>query len=151
MTDAAAVQERMAGLSREQRALLFEQIRKRKERGGGSLERIPRRSPELGRIPLSFAQERLWFIDCLGPGHAAYNIPLALRIEGEVSPAVLAAILGEVVRRHESLRTTFHLAAGQPVQVVTDAGSWLLPVVDLAALPEPGRAVEVRRLAEDEA
>ncbi len=149
--DPAARQDRLAGLSREQRALLFEQIRKRKERAGAPLERIPRRRQDLDLLPLSFAQERLWFIDRLEPGLTVYNMPQALRIEGESSPAVLAAILGEVVRRHEVLRTTFHEAAGQPVQRVAAAGPWVQPLVDLAALPEAARAAEVRRLAQEEA
>jgi amino acid adenylation domain-containing protein len=151
VTESAATQERLAGLSREQRALLFEQIRKRKERGGATPERIPRRPPDLDLLPLSFAQERLWFIDRLEPGLTAYNMPLALGIEGEFSPAVLAAILGEVVRRHEALRTTFHEAGGRPVQVIAATGFWEQPLVDLVALPAAARAAEARRLAQEEA
>ncbi len=150
MSGSASAQERLAGLSREQRALLFEQIRRRKERTRMPSDRIPRRPPDLDPLPLSFAQERLWFIDRLEPGLATYNMPLALRIEGEASPAVLAAILGEVVRRHESLRTTFREARGRPVQVIAPPGPWTLPFVDLTALPEPGRAAETRRLAREE-
>ncbi len=150
VSGSSSVQERLTGLSREQRALLFEQIRRRKERGRTPPERIPRRPPDLGSLPLSFAQERLWFIDRLEPGLAAYNVPLALRIEGETSPAFLAAILGEVVRRHESLRTTFGETGGRPVQLIAPPAPWRLPLVDLAALPEPGRAAEARRLAQAE-
>src|SRR6185369_6379242 len=69
-------------------------------------------------IPLSFAQERLWFLDQLVPGSAVYNIPLPARLSGTLAPAVLAAVLGEVVRRHEVLRTIFLVTAGRPVQVV---------------------------------
>jgi amino acid adenylation domain-containing protein len=153
VSDPVSVQDRLAGLSREQRALLFEQIRKRqaKERAAAPPDRIPRRPPSLEPAPLSFAQERLWFIDRLQPGLTAYNIPMALRIEGEVSPAVLAAILGEVVRRHDALRTTFHEVEGRPVQVVSPAGRWILPLADLSSLPEEARAAEARRLAQEEA
>ncbi|HEV8580082.1 MAG TPA: amino acid adenylation domain-containing protein [Thermoanaerobaculia bacterium] len=151
MRDSTATEDRLAGLSREQRALLFEQIRKRKKRADSPLERIPRRPADLALLPLSFAQERLWFIDRLEAGLTAYNMPLALRIEGSFSPAVLAAILGEVVRRHEALRTTFRHAEGQPVQVIAPAGPWLLPLVDLSTLSEDARAAETRRLAQDEA
>ena len=67
------------------------------------IERLPRG----GELPLSFAQQRLWFIDQLEPGGALYNVPIALRVAGELSVAVLARVLGEVVRRHEALRTVF--------------------------------------------
>jgi amino acid adenylation domain-containing protein len=152
MTDPVSPQDRLAGLSREQRALLFEQIRRRKEkeRAAAPPDRIPRRPADAGPLPLSFAQERLWFIDRLEPGLTAYNIPLALRIMGETSPGILAALLGEVVRRHEALRTTFHEAAGQPVQEVAAAGGWTLPLVDLSALPAELRMDRARRLAQEE-
>src|SRR4029077_302871 len=116
MSDPASPQERLVGLSREQRALLFEQIRRRKEkeRAAAPSDRIPRRPPALTPLPLSFAQERLWFIDRLQPGLTAYSIPLALRIGGAATPALLAGVLGEVVRRHEALRTTFREVAGRP-------------------------------------
>ncbi len=146
----AATQDRLAGLTREQRALLFEQIRRRKERAAAP-ERIPRRPADLDLPPLSFAQERLWFIDRLEPGLASYNMPLSLRISGGLSPALLAAILGEIVRRHESLRTTFHEAAGEPVQVIAAAALWHQPFVDLTALPAAVRTAEARRLAQKEA
>ncbi|HEY0553988.1 MAG TPA: condensation domain-containing protein, partial [Thermoanaerobaculia bacterium] len=154
MSASAPPQDRLAGLSREQRAALFEQIRRRKEkeRAGVPADHIPRRPAGLDPIPLSFAQERLWFIDRLQPGLSNYNIAEALRVAGEISPAVFAAVIGEVVRRHESLRTTFReSAAGQPVQVIAPAGGWVLPLVDLSALPAGLRAAQARRLAEEEA
>src|SRR5262249_8407027 len=69
---------------------------------GAPVARIPRRPAHLDRVPASFAQERLWFLDRLEPGTAAYNIPVALAISGELAPAALEAALGEVVRRHEA-------------------------------------------------
>ncbi len=63
--------------------------------------------PRDGALPLSFAQQRLWFIDQLEPGSPLYNIPAALRVEGPLDAAVLARCLGEIVRRHEALRTVF--------------------------------------------
>jgi len=112
--------------------------------------RIPRRPPGLAPIPLSFAQERLWFLDRLAPGGTAYNIPLALRIDGELAPERLAAALCEVVRRHEALRTTFRELEGRPEQVIaeTGAGEWNLPRVDLSALPAGARDAEARGLAQ---
>ena len=82
MADPTSPQDRLAGLSREQRALLFEQVRRRKEkeRAAAPPAGIPRRPPGLEPLPLSFAQERLWFIDRMQPGLTAYNMPLALRV-----------------------------------------------------------------------
>jgi amino acid adenylation domain-containing protein len=104
--------------------------------------------PRGGDLPLSFAQERLWFLDRLAPGNAAYNIPLALAAHGELSLPALAASLGEMVRRHEALRTTYVARGDRPVQVVAPDAAWALPLIDLAALPEGVRGSEVRRLAD---
>ncbi|MGA2843054.1 MAG: condensation domain-containing protein, partial [Steroidobacteraceae bacterium] len=70
------------------------------------------------RPPLSFAQERLWFLGELDPGSALYNIPVALSLDGALDVAALQRSLDEVVRRHEALRTRFETVAGRPVQVV---------------------------------
>jgi amino acid adenylation domain-containing protein len=99
-----------------------------------------------GRHPLSFAQQRLWFLDRWEPGSAAYHLPVALRLAGSLLPGALAAALGEIVRRHESLRTTFAVAAGAPVQVVHPFAPPPLPLLDLGALPEPARGREAARL-----
>jgi amino acid adenylation domain-containing protein len=144
--------DRLAGLSREQRAALFEQLRKRKERAPETPpDRIPRRPPGLDPVPASYAQERLWFLDRLAPGGTAYNMPLALRIQGDVSQATLETVLGELVRRHETLRTTFGERDGQPVQLIVPPGPWTLPLVDLSGLPAEDRDAESRRLAREEA
>jgi len=99
--------------------------------------------------PLSFAQERLWFLDRLEPDGALYNMPVAARLVGELAMGALAASLGEIVRRHEALRTRFVLSpAGPPVQL---AGPWRplgLPLLDLSALPERRRGAEASRLLE---
>ncbi|HEU4561306.1 MAG TPA: amino acid adenylation domain-containing protein, partial [Longimicrobium sp.] len=100
-----------------------------------------------GALPLSFAQERLWFIDRLEPGSAAYNIPVAWRLEGALDVAALEWSLGEIVRRHESLRTVFAEAGGSPVQVIAPFGDFVLPVEDLSALGEADREAELRRRA----
>ncbi|HZF13819.1 MAG TPA: amino acid adenylation domain-containing protein, partial [Thermoanaerobaculia bacterium] len=116
--------------------------------GAPAVERPARRIA----APLSFAQERLWFIDRL-TGTSAYNLPLALSLEGDLSPAALEAALAEIVRRHGSLRTTFVLAGegDTPVQIVALPAPWRLPRVDLAVLPAPRRDAEVRRLAGENA
>ncbi|HEV2733582.1 MAG TPA: condensation domain-containing protein, partial [Longimicrobiaceae bacterium] len=102
-------------------------------------------------LPLSFAQQRLWFIDQLEPGSAAYNMPYALRLRGRFDPAVLERSLAEIVRRHETLRTVFAFVDGAPVQVIREAAPVALPVVDLRSLPAGEREAEARRLAAEEA
>jgi amino acid adenylation domain-containing protein len=102
---------------------------------------VPRTAP----LPLSFAQQRLWFLDRLQPGSTAYNIPLAVRLTGPLAAAALERTLAEVVRRHEALRTTF-AAGAEPVQLVHPAASFSLPRVDLSALPLPVRSEEADRL-----
>src|SRR5262249_26966481 len=77
--------------------------------------------PRQGPLPLSFAQQRLWFIDQLEPGSPVYNIPFLLRIEGPLAAPVLALCLGEVVRCHEALRTVFAVHDSEPVQVIQPA------------------------------
>ncbi|HVG43628.1 MAG TPA: amino acid adenylation domain-containing protein, partial [Longimicrobium sp.] len=102
-------------------------------------------------LPLSFAQERLWFLDRLEPGSASYNIPAALRLAGALDAAALERALGEVVRRHEALRTTFTEVDGSPVQVIAPFGGFALPVEDLSGLGEVDREAAVRRRAGEEA
>jgi amino acid adenylation domain-containing protein len=103
-----------------------------------------------GPLPLSFAQERLWFLDRLQPGSAFYNIPLALRLHGELDVAALERALGETVRRHESLRTVFAEADGAPVQVVAPFRGFALAVEDLSALADEEREAALRgRVAEE--
>jgi amino acid adenylation domain-containing protein len=104
-----------------------------------------------GALPLSFAQERLWFLDRLQPGSAFYNIPTALRLSGALQVAALERALGEVVRRHEALRTTFREVADAPVQVIAPFAGFSLPVEDLSALAAAEREAELRRLAMEEA
>ncbi|HEX8271798.1 MAG TPA: amino acid adenylation domain-containing protein, partial [Longimicrobiaceae bacterium] len=81
-----------------------------------------------GPLPLSFAQERLWFLDRLEPGSAVYNIPVAWRLGGALDAAALERSLGEIVRRHEALRTVFAEVDGSPVQTIAPFGGFALPV-----------------------
>jgi amino acid adenylation domain-containing protein len=102
--------------------------------------------PRDGNLALSFAQQRLWFIDQLAPGNSAYNIPAAIRLRGPLNLAALEQSLNQIVKRHESLRTTFAIVDGRPVQVIAPALTIELPVIDLRKLPEAERETEVRRL-----
>jgi amino acid adenylation domain-containing protein len=101
--------------------------------------------------PLSFAQERLWFLDRLEPGGVLYNVPSALSATGRLDVAALEAALNEIVRRHESLRTTFDQHEGQPFQAVAPELRVPVPVVDLTALPEERREAEGQLALEAEA
>lgn len=84
-----------------------------------------------GPAELSFPQQRLWFLDQVEPGGAAYVIPQALEICGSLDVPVLERALGALVSRHDSLRTVFVSVEGRPLQVVSEPGRWMLPVVDL--------------------
>jgi amino acid adenylation domain-containing protein/FkbM family methyltransferase len=97
-------------------------------------------------LPLSFAQQRLWFLDQLVPDNPFYNTPGAIDLAGALDVAVLAASLGEIVRRHEMLRTRFATVRGLPVQVVGPALPVTLPVVDLSGIAAAPRSTEVSRL-----
>jgi amino acid adenylation domain-containing protein len=104
-----------------------------------------RRAPERDRFPLSFAQERLWFLDRMEPESALYNLPIAARLEGRLDEGAFAAALDDVIRRHEALRTTFPLVEEEPVQAVRSAASASLPVIDLRGVRDPLRLLEAAR------
>ncbi len=110
------------------------------------IEAAPREEP----LPLSFAQQRLWFLDQMEPGSPFYNISAVVRITGKLNVPALEQSFGEIVKRHEVLRTRFDVIDSQPVQIVTPALSWSLPVIDLRELTAKEREHEVaKRAAED--
>jgi non-ribosomal peptide synthetase component F/acyl carrier protein len=102
-------------------------------------------------LPLSFAQQRLWFLDQLNPGSSAYNVPLAIRLSGHLNLPALEQSVNAIVRRHESLRTTFAEVNGKPVQVVHEPGVITIPVMDMTSLPEIEREREAARLINESA
>ncbi|HSU81101.1 MAG TPA: amino acid adenylation domain-containing protein, partial [Thermoanaerobaculia bacterium] len=102
-----------------------------------------------GDLPLSFAQERLWFLERLAGGTPAYNVPAFLRLRGPLDVRALRAALDGIVRRHESLRTTFPEAGGEPVQRVHPPAPFPLAEEDLAGAADP--EAEARRRAAAEA
>jgi amino acid adenylation domain-containing protein len=107
--------------------------------------------PREGALPLSFAQARLWFLDQLEPGSAAYNMPYALRLRGALDAAALERSLEALAARHETLRTRFPGVDGEPAQVVDPAGPVFLARIDLSGLDADAREGEARRLAAAEA
>jgi len=108
------------------------------------------RSAMAGVLPLSFAQERLWFWEQLHPGTPTYNLTSAFRLDGELDVSILEQSLNEIMRRHEILRTSYIAVEGQPVQIVAPHSFVPLSVKDLSDLPAAERAVAVQRLAGEE-
>ncbi|HEY6804799.1 MAG TPA: condensation domain-containing protein, partial [Pyrinomonadaceae bacterium] len=102
-------------------------------------------------VPLSFGQQRLWFIDQLKPGAVPYNIPTAVKLSGKLDREALQQTLTEVAKRHEVVRTSFHNRDGRAVQVIHPAAPVEMPFTDLSQLPEAEREAEVGRLARMEA
>jgi len=85
-------------------------------------------------LPLSFSQERLWFLNQLKPDSSSHNIPLALSIQGLLNVPALEQSLNEILRRHETLRTTFTAVDGQPVQVINPIFDFRLPILDFTTI-----------------
>ncbi|MBD1814765.1 non-ribosomal peptide synthetase [Microcoleus vaginatus DQ-U2] len=104
-----------------------------------------------GNLPLSFAQQRLWFLDQLVPNNPFYNVPAALRLTGSLNFSALQQTFNEIVRRHEALRTTLAVVSGQPVQRIAAAFHLPINVVDLRNLPKESRQTEANRLTAEEA
>jgi acyl carrier protein len=121
----------------------------RRDEGGGAppLRRFGRD----GELPLSFAQQRLWFLDQLEPGKAFYNFSSAVRLRGPLVVEALERTLSEIVQRHEVLRTVFASVEGRPVQIIAAAEPVRLAVEDLTMLPEAEREAEAKRRASEDA
>jgi amino acid adenylation domain-containing protein len=103
--------------------------------------------PRTGPLPLSFAQQRLWFMHILEPDSPAYNVGFVHRLRGVLDHAALEKTISEIVRRHETLRTTFSVTDGQLQQVIAPPHDLELPVTDLRHLPEPERRSEAQSIA----
>jgi amino acid adenylation domain-containing protein len=137
----------MANLSPEQRELLERRLRKR----GVELSKaliLPRRRE--GAVPLSFAQQRIWFHEQLEPGSAAYNLLNAVRLTGRLDIDALEKSFGEIVRRHEVLRTTFQQSGHEPSQVVSSPAALSIKTVDLSALADPEQQSRILQLIKEE-
>src|SRR6185369_11637025 len=102
---------------------------------------------ELICCPLSYGQQRLWFLDQLEPGNPVYNLPTGVRLRGALQLSALERSLNEIIRRHEALRTRFLTLDGEPVQVIDPELELRLEVVDLSTLYEDERETEALKLA----
>ncbi|MEH2228576.1 MAG: amino acid adenylation domain-containing protein [Nostoc sp.] len=106
---------------------------------------------ETDNLPLSFAQQRLWFLDQLQPGISAYNLSRAVRLQGNLNIAALEQSFNEIIRRHQALRTAFLSIDGEAKQVIIPEISITLPVVNLQNLPPDQREIETQNLASNQA
>ncbi|HYD78843.1 MAG TPA: condensation domain-containing protein, partial [Paucimonas sp.] len=147
--DMLAIARRLAGLPADKRAIFRQRLRESGIDFSG-LPIVPL-SERPASIPLSFAQQRLWFLHQLEPGSAAYNIPTALKLEGRLDNAALESAFKAVIARHESLRTVFREIDGKAEQLVLPAIDFRLPVIDLSGLPCDEREAEALRLARTDA
>lgn len=141
MSELDARSKKQSNLSSAKQALFEKWMR-----GEVAANTIPRRSQQ-SPAPVSFAQQRLWFLNQLEGDQSSYNEPKALHIKGSLDVAALQQSLNEIVRRHEVLRTTFDVIDGQPVQVIAPSLKLTIPVIDLQNLPSDEKEAEVRRLA----
>jgi amino acid adenylation domain-containing protein len=155
----SATASEILSLTPEQRAVFSLRLRQKRGAGeqpsggpgkaaepGGPIEKAPRD----GDLPLSFAQQRLWFLEQLNPGTAFYNVCQAVRIFGRLDVAALERAANFLSLRHEALRTTLISKDGTGYQVILPAVSLRVPVVDVTNLPESGRVPAATRLARQE-
>jgi hypothetical protein len=140
----SSLSARIPKLSAAKLELLTRRLREKTERAAYAPP-IRRRDPSITRPPLSFAQQRLWFVQQLEPNNVAYNMPLSVRLSGSLNVAILERSLSEVVRRHEVLRTTFQDLDGQPVQVISPPQNVKLDVIDLRGPSKVAQAEELAR------
>jgi Condensation domain len=141
--------DRVARLPADRRALVDKLLKSRQPATPNVLAITPRDRSE--PAPLSYAQQRLWFLHQLGGGEPFYNIDYARRFSFKIDFAVLEQCINEIVQRHESLRTTFHTVDGEPVQVIAPELKVPMVRIDLSGLPAMRRESEAARLALEEA
>ena len=155
--DKGALRQRLAKLTPAQRQLLWDKLGAAAAERDVTAESPQARDAEAGPCALSFAQERFWLADRFQPGSPVHNIALALHLNGELDIQALDRSLAEIVRRHESLRTTIRDEAGEPWQVVAPAGDLRasaggLPLTVLTLRGSPAEhAAELARLLAQEA
>ncbi len=141
------VTRRIANFSPEKLKLLVQETQKKGHKH--SAQEIQPQKRSSTSFPLSFAQQRLWFLDQLEPDTSLYTIPIAIRLRGVLDVQTLEQALNEIVRRHEILRTGFVILDGQPMQEVVASLSITLPVVDMSALPSSRQELLIEPLLQE--
>ncbi len=107
--------------------------------------------PRIGPLPLSYSQERLWFLEQLSPGNYTYNMPGAIRLKGALNLACLERALNEILARHEILRANFETLDDQPVQIIAPSKPLPLKIINLSQLKSDDQIIEAKRLTKEEA
>ena len=148
------LEKKLASLTPEKRALLMRQLKNKNNKGVGEAPRAPYHIPRVkhsGKAPLSYAQQRLWFLDQLEPGSPLYNLHLSLRLKGRLDRESLQKALNIIISRHEALRTVFRMEGDEAYQIILPEYEQELRIRDLAHLPEAEREDESRRMIVEEA
>lgn len=124
---------------------LSQHIQTNQKNHNSGLPPIPTRQKKQ-HIPLSFAQQRLWFLSQLEPNNNAYNMPLALQIQGSLNITTLEKSIAAIIQRHQILHTNFISLDGEPIQIVKDDINFQLSMIDLQNLPEQQREIEAKKI-----
>lgn len=148
MTD--DINKRIANLSAEKRALLELRLKNNKNTNTPRLLTIPQKRIDSNNISLSFAQQRLWFLDQLEPNSSFYNIPTAFHLSGSLNVQVLQEALNAIVARHEILRTTYISENGSATQIINLPRSVELQIIDLQPYSEGEQKNKVRQWLQQE-
>ena len=143
--------EQFNSLSPEQRQLLLLRLKKHKERGAKEEQAINRQSRDANEFPLSFAQQRIWFLEQFEKDSVEYNVAMAFSLAGQLQIGAFEGAVNDLVARHETLRTRFKPVDGQPVQVVSPRLEIAVDKVDLTHLAGDEQAEKLRQLADEEA
>ncbi|NEO34422.1 MAG: amino acid adenylation domain-containing protein, partial [Symploca sp. SIO3C6] len=101
-------------------------------------------------LPLSYTQQRLWFLDQLEPNSALYNIPIALHLEGKLNVSALEQSLQEIIQRHEALRTNFITVNGKAIQIIHEETTWTISVIDLTHLSNKEQEIAAQKLTQQQ-
>lgn len=144
--------QRFANLDSKKRELILKRLSRPQETADSSPLSLPAPGsfPRNGHLPLSFAQQQMWFLYQLEQKNPAYHMFLAARLKGELQVELLSRSLNEILSRHEVLRTTFPDTNGQPTQIILPPISLPLPIIDLQKLPSEQQEPEIKRLAHEE-